>query len=498
MTDSSHDSRATDDLEFGSSPPVDAATIHPLIAEDGNRRVLREWLAAHDTYGVVDSGANLETADADLCIVDSGGLERHAEDLRRVKSAAEPVLFPVLLLLPEGRTEIIETDRGEIADNVFGTTIDEIVSLPIRQAELEWRIQALLRLRAQSLDLRTRTDELRQFRRAVEASGHAVYITDPAGTIEYVNPAFEEITGYDREEALGRTPAILNSGEMSDEYFEKLWETVLSGDVWVEEVTDRRKGGELYTAYQTISPIMDGEDVTALVAVQADITELRELHRQLRVVDQILRHNLRNDLTVIRGQAESIRSTASGPLAEAADEVITLSENLLTTSEKSRAITDVLSEQPERRPTDVADVVRRIADSARTGSSARIDVDVPNRAMVSATANIDEALEELVQNAIVHNDRDSPSVALTVTVETGSVEIQVVDDGGGIPEMDRAVLESGDAIDDLYHGSGLGLWLVYWIVRRSGGSIDVTDVDPRGTRITVSLPRGGGRDSAGR
>ena len=491
------DTNTDDDLESGPAP-VDSATIYPLVAEDGNRRVLREWLSGHDAYSVTDPEADLETAGADLCIVDQGGLERHTEELRRIKAEAEPALFPVLLLLPERQSGIIETDRGEIADNVFGTTIDEIVSLPIRQAELEWRIKALLRLREQSLTLRARTDDLRRFRRAVEASGHAVYITDPSGTIEYVNPAFEELTCYDREEAVGRTPNILNSGEMPDGYFEELWETVLSGEVWEEEVIDRRKDGELYTAYQTISPITDGEDVTALVAVQADITEIKELHRQLRVVDQILRHNLRNDLTVIRGQAERVRAEVSGQPAEAADEVITLADDLLTTSEKSRAITDVLSEQPTRQRIDVADVVRRVADAASTDSNARIDVDVPDRAMVSATANIDEALEELVQNAIVHNDGDSPSVALTVTVETGSVEIQVVDDGGGIPEMDRAVLESGDAVDDLYHGSGLGLWLVYWIVRRSGGSIDVTDVDPRGTRVTVSLPREGGRDSTGR
>ncbi|TYT63923.1 PAS domain S-box protein [Natrialba swarupiae] len=483
------DSDANDDHDPRSSSSVESARIYPLVAEDGNHRVLKEWLSEHDFYRVVDAGAGLETAECDLCIVDHGGLRRHADELRRVKSEAEPALFPVLLLLPERRSGIIETDRGEIVDNVFGTTVDEIVSLPIRRAELGWRIKALLRLRDQSLQLQRRTEQLRRFKEAVEASGHAVYITDPDGTIEYVNPAFEELTGYEREEAIGQTPNLLNSGEMPSDYFTELWETVLSEEVWEEEIVDRRKDGELYTAHQTISPITDDGTVQALVAIQADITELIELHRQLRVVDQILRHNLRNNLTVIRGQAEQIQSQTTGEAADAAEDISTLSDNLLTTSQKSRAITDVLSEQPDIRRIDIVDTVTRSAGSVTAGvPDVQVDVDVPTQAIVSATTNIHKAIEELIENAIVHNDTETPAVSLSVTVETEHVEIRVIDNGNGIPEMDRAVLESGDAIDDLYHGSGLGLWLVYWIIKRSGGSVAVEKGDTGGTTVRVTLP----------
>ncbi|MWV41600.1 HAMP domain-containing sensor histidine kinase [Natrialba sp. INN-245] len=483
------DSNANDDYDPRSSSSVESTRIYPLVAEDGNRRVLKEWLSGHDSYWVVDAGEGLETAECDLCIVDHGGIRQHADELKRVKCEAEPVLFPVLLLLPERQSGVIETDRGEIADNVFGTTIDEIVSLPIRQAELEWRIKALLRLRDQSLQLQQRTEQLRRFKEAVEASGHAVYITDPDGTIEYVNPAFEELTGYEREEAIGQTPNLLNSGEMPSDYFTELWETVLSEEVWEEEIVDRRKDGELYTAHQTISPITDDGTVQALVAIQADITELIELHRQLRVVDQILRHNLRNNLTVIRGQAEQIRSQTTGEVADAAEDISILSDNLLTTSQKSRAITDVLSEQPDIRRIDIVDTVTRSAGSVTAGvPDVQVDVDVPTQAIVSATTNVHKAIEELIENAIVHNDAETPAVSLSVTVETELVEIRVTDNGNGIPEMDRAVLESGDAIDDLYHGGGLGLWLVYWIIKRSGGSIAVEGRDTGGTTVRVVLP----------
>ncbi|CDK39068.1 PAS domain S-box protein [Halorubrum sp. AJ67] len=124
---------------------------------------------------------------------------------------------------------------------------------------------------------------LRRFRRAVEAAGHVIYITDPDGTITYVNPAFERITGYDSEAAIGQTPAILSSGEMSEEYYADLWATISEGDVWQEEIQDQRQSGEIYYAHQTIAPITtDDGDVEAYVAIQTDITEQKEREADLQ------------------------------------------------------------------------------------------------------------------------------------------------------------------------------------------------------------------------
>jgi PAS domain S-box-containing protein len=592
----------------------ESAVIYPLVASSGNERVLKEWLTDHETYSLAEEGLSLTEAEFDLCIVDEEGLEEHKTELERVRSESRPVLLPVLLLLSERGSDIIETDRGEIADNVLVSTVDEIVSLPMRQAELEWRLHALLRLRNQSLELRAKTSELERFREAVEASGHAIFITDPDGTLEYVNPAFEDITGYTEEEVLGETPRILNSGEMPAEFYEELWETITSGEIWEAEIVDRAKDGSLYTAYQTIAPITDDDgEVNAYVAVQTDITERKELQdrlkrhrdivqrledpimlqdengafrlvnealtdfaglseeellgedehlfmddeaaariqrhkadvlddetavnysisptfersdregtfstrrypyydendelagtiaicrdvtdletrtRQLRVLDNILRHNLRNDLTVVRGLADEIGSQTAGEIADTADEIVRKVNKLMSTGEKSRSITDLLSEEPKRKPIDITTTVRSIAaEFAADRSDVRIDVAAPERLVVDTTLKIREAIEELVRNAIIHNDRKQPSIELRVEADGETVEIHVLDNGPGIPEMDRDVLETGRAIDDLYHGSGLGLWLVYWIVNRSDGSIEVEDANSRGTEVTMRLPR---------
>ena len=123
---------------------------------------------------------------------------------------------------------------------------------------------------------------LSRFERAVEAAGHAIYMTDADGTITYVNPAFEQMTGFSREEALGRTPKILDSGEHDDEYFERLWETIEGGEKWEEEIINRQKNGALYTAHQVISPVLDEDgDIDTFVAVQTDTTERNQYEREL-------------------------------------------------------------------------------------------------------------------------------------------------------------------------------------------------------------------------
>ena len=127
-----------------------------------------------------------------------------------------------------------------------------------------------------------REHELRRFKEATEHAGHAVYITDAEGVIQYVNPAFERVTGYEADEAVGQTPAILNAGVMDEAYFEGLWDTIERGEVWQEEVVNRRASGERYTAHQTIAPIdAAGIEPTEYVAIQADITELKRREEEL-------------------------------------------------------------------------------------------------------------------------------------------------------------------------------------------------------------------------
>ena len=587
------------------------AALFPLLSGEGNQRLVVEWIQAHDRYTLVDPDQPVETATFDCCILDGEMLQTHAETLRARKREAKPALLPCLLLIPEADLSLIETDSGEIADSVVFETADEVVSMPIKKAELEWRTQALVRLRTQSQRLKERTETLELFKQAVEASGHAIWISDTDGTINYVNSAFESITGYSRDEAVGESPNLLNSGEMDDDFYSDLWETITAGDTWHEEITNQRSDGSQYVADQTIAPIVEDGEPRAFVAVQTDITDRKELEgrlslyrdiierledpimiqtcegefrlvndalcsfaglsrdellgggeyafmdeetattiarqkqrvieteqpveysveptfrqsdreaifytsrypyyedgeiagtlaicrnvtdleertRQLHVLDNILRHNIRNELNVIHGRGEQLQRNLEGELEAAAGIIVDRAETLLTTSEKSREIMTVLSDSHGPTSVDIGQVVRVLAkETADDWPNAAVDVTGPTQLVVSAAESVTAAIEELLTNAVIHNDSENPRVRVNLAVEGSWGTLSVRDNGPGIPPFDRDVLESGGAIETLSHGSGLGLWLVYWTVNHSGGKIHVDEREPRGTEITIWFP----------
>lgn len=584
------------------------AVVYPLLGDSGNQRVLRKWLDDRDEYVVADDGP-VDEATFDLCIADQPALNSHSEAIQAAKADAKPALLPVLLVVSDLEADLPGQSRGALLETVFETTVDELLSTPIRQAELEWRLQSLLRLREQSLDLQAQADQLRKFKQAVEASGHAILMSDTDGTIEYVNPAFESMTGYSRDEAVGKSTELLNSGEMSIEHYEQLWGTITDGDVWCEEITNQRKDGSLYTADQTIAPIVENGEPTAFVAVQTDITERKELEkrlslhrdiveriedpimiqttdgefrlvndalcsfaglsreqllsddeyefmdpetattiarqkrrvieteqpveysveptfeysdreaifytsrypyyvegelagtlaicrnvtaleertRQLQVLDNILRHNIRNNLNVIHGRGEQLREGVDGELESTADIIVDQAEDLLTTSEKSRAVTNALNESVESTLIDLGQLVRSVAKRiAADYPEADIAVRGSTELSVTGTLSLDSVLEELFTNAVIHNDSDEPRLRIELSADEEYATVTVRDNGPGISEFDKDVLESGGAIEKLSHSSGLGLWLVYWAIKRSGGNIRV-DCKPKGTEINIEL-----------
>jgi len=135
-----------------------------------------------------------------------------------------------------------------------------------------------------------REQVLARFEKAVEASGHAIYMTTHEGRITYVNPRFEALTGYSSAEVIGEHPRILRAEDPPERYYRRLWKTVRGGDVWEEEVVDRRKNGDGYYAERTIAPVV-AEDGTIeqLIGVQRDVTERRKREEELAALDRLNR-----------------------------------------------------------------------------------------------------------------------------------------------------------------------------------------------------------------
>jgi PAS domain S-box-containing protein len=332
---------------------------------------------------------------------------------------------------------------------------------------------------------RAREQDLRQLRRAIEATPHGIFLTDRSGRIEYVNPAFEAMTGYTEREVLGRTPRVLKSGEHDEAYYRDLWETVTGGDVWRAQIVNERKSGERYHAHQTIAPITEDDGtVSAFVSIQTDITGREERQQHFRVLGRVLRHNLKNDLSVVKSYAEQIGR--EGGHTAAVEKIVRKTEDILRTARKERQIARVLAEEVAPRELDVTAVIERaLLDVRRDYPEATVRADLQDGVSAIGDPRFQSAIVELIENAIVHND--DPEVDVSVHEADDTVEILITDDGTGIPESEQKILETGTEIDPLYHGTGLGLWLVYWIVRRSGGSLSFSENDPHGSVVRITL-----------
>ena len=126
-------------------------------------------------------------------------------------------------------------------------------------------------------------EELQKLSSAVEQSQVSVVITDPDGTVEYVNPKFTEVTGYSAEEAIGQNPRVLNAGIQAPEFYKEMWDTIKAGDVWQGEFANKKKNGDIFWENATISPIRNSESrVTHFVAVKEDITDRKQAEQELK------------------------------------------------------------------------------------------------------------------------------------------------------------------------------------------------------------------------
>ena len=327
---------------------------------------------------------------------------------------------------------------------------------------------------------KARERELQMFREAVEQAGHAVVVTDADGTIEYVNPAFEEMSGYTREEAMGESPAILSSGEHDQEFYQSLWGTIRDGEVWTGEILNERKDGERYIIDQTIAPLTEDGEITGFVAINRDISELkkreRELHRQnerLEKFGRTVAHDLRNPLNVMEANLDQARraddpAEAHAEIQAAIDRMMELIDELLALAEQGKTVVDP-------KPASLNAVTQ--------AAWSNVDTQVMQLA-VEADAMLlmdDSRVTQLLEN-LFRNAREHAGVDATVRVGPLADGFYVEDDGDGIPPEERDdVLKSGFTTSE--EGTGFGLAIVSQIADAHDWSVTITDGSDGGARF---------------
>ena len=330
------------------------------------------------------------------------------------------------------------------------------------------------------------------FQKHAEASDQVMIVTNREGEIEYVNPAFERVTGYTAEEVLGENPRLLKSEEQNEEFYQELWETITADETWESELTNRTKSGELYRVKQTIIPITDDRgEITHFAAIERNITEERITTQVIDVLDRVLRHNVRTSVNVIDGFASVLEDELEGTDHRAAVQAIReRSAALREISEQTTAIRDLIRGGDDGQPLALSDLPTIIERCQNEFDDATItlEMDADTDRAIQNGAVFQMALEEAIENAVIHNEQETPTVEVTVTdTDAHETRIEIVDNGPPIPQSEWSVIKTGKETP-LVHSQGLGLWVMYWAATALGGQVHHRERDPRGNIITFELP----------
>lgn len=338
--------------------------------------------------------------------------------------------------------------------------------------------------------------DLSLFKTQAEESEKAIVITNSEGAIQYVNPAFERVNGYTVDEAIGRNPRILKSGQHPEEFYAELWETITAGEVWEAELVNKTKHGELYEAKHTIAPVTNADgDITHFVGIAEDITEDVLTSQTVGVLNRVMQHNLRNALNVIDGHAELLETEELDPEARQAsvEAIRDHAASMQKVAEKTAEIRSIWNQAEEHEMWESFDIAAVVGTYQRQYRDAEISCrledtgDVPIR----NAALFEKALDEAVTNAIEHTDQSPAKVKITFHRDPGDDQFRmtVADTGPGIPELERQAIKSGEETP-LGHSLGIGLWMMEWITTTLGGELTIADNEPRGSVVTFHLPTG--------
>ncbi|MWV38605.1 PAS domain S-box protein [Natrialba sp. INN-245] len=317
------------------------------------------------------------------------------------------------------------------------------------------------------------------------------------GTLIEANETALSFAGVDRDEVVGKPiweTFWFQSSEDAREAARRAVECARSGEFFREEV--RVRGAERTAIIDfSVRPVTDHQnDIRLLIPEGRDITDLKMREQHLKILHRVLRHNLRNDLNVIGGFAETLEKSLEDDRRGAyAADIVSTTQKLIETSETAKKLAETtLGDDRSQRPIDLrrllADVTTELRKEYPASTITVVDPEEESPIPI-ADCRLRTVLYELVENAIVHTNERESVVEIVVGSTDESVEVDIVDDGPGIPETERTGIFNEKPLTQIDHGSGLGLWLAGLIVDDYGGSLAYKSCVPGGC-VTVTLPRG--------
>ncbi|MGA9567058.1 MAG: PAS domain S-box protein [Candidatus Korobacteraceae bacterium] len=368
-------------------------------------------------------------------------------------------------------------------------------------------------------DIKRAGEQLRLQASALTATANAIAITNNAGQILWINPAFTTLTGYQASEVIGKNPRVLKSGHHPPEFYEQMWRTILDGRVWRGEVSNLRKDRSCYTEEMTITPVFSTAGaIQNFIAIKQDVTSRNSLEKQLRQSQKLeaigrlaggVAHDFNNMLMVITSYAELLQervehdeqlSQSIEGILNAANRAASLTHQLLAFSRKQILMPKVL---------DLNEILAEVGKLLPRIIGEDIELKtIPGPALGLIKADVSQ-LHQVIMNLAV-NARDAMPDGGRLTIETRNTELDechareegmegdqgafvmltVSDTGIGMDKDTQAhIFEPFFTTKEVEKGTGLGLSIVYGVVTQSNGFIRVYSEPGQGTSFKIYLPK---------
>jgi len=421
------------------------------------------------------------------------------EDVVRLKQLAEDCLEhgrPV-----SGQAKLLARDN---------TIVDAEISLSRYPGNVRVKRQYCILIGRDVSEEKKKELDLLRFSNIAHYTINPVEITDPHGRIIYVNPAYERVSGYSKEELIGKNPNVFSSGKHPKGFWKQMWDTITAGKVWVGEIENRRRDGAPFFAQLLISPVIDGTGkIVGFFGVHRDISGQKNLEQQLIHAQKMesigmlaagIAHEVGNPLTSISSLVQILQRETK--------EDFTIEKLELIKSQIariSRIIRDLVDfsrrSSYEVQMTDLNKSLHEAVEIVRVGKKAKeisfhveLDDNVPWLPLVPD--QVEQVFINILINAVdaVYGDKQPSQqragrIEVRSTVADSTVVITVRDNGKGIPEEMRAkIFEPFFTTKKVGEGTGLGLWVSYGIIKSFKGNIAVDSVEGQGTTFTIRLP----------
>ncbi|MCP3661373.1 MAG: PAS domain S-box protein [Gammaproteobacteria bacterium] len=358
--------------------------------------------------------------------------------------------------------------------------------------------------------------ELRKLSQAVEQSPSVVMITDREGMIEYVNPKFTAVSGYEYDEVIGKNPRFLKSGETTSLEYDNLWHNIYNGLEWRGEFHNKKKSGELYWESASISCIRNpGGEITHLLAVKEDITEKKRLEAEVETRNQelarsqalaamgrmasMIAHDLRNPLSSVKMTLQILGKQPGREENAEAKELRQISLDQIRYMEEILSDMLTYSRPDALKPEWIA--IDRVIYLATSLCQKKIDEQKiqlttnfhPGLPTLHADADkLRQVFSNLITNAEqACENQPSPKIHIDAMIELGeagtAIRVEICDNGYGLPEDDMERLFE-PFFTTRAKGTGLGLAIVKRITDQHQGSIFLQKNHPQGSCAVVVLP----------